>query len=225
MEDTRRLMAARLLEQMRGAQLAGGSGAPGERERSLAAPAGKQWHFLPSVFVLIRPSHLQPPPASCPAATALPHLPPPLVYTMKEQQGFYDLGMGYTSPAYVHSLVLFQEACDAERYAGLLEAGGFPALSVHEVHPRVAFVFSVKKGMRICVVPPDTLLIPPSDDAQGNSNGHQAAAAAWSALDAPWVPDGKEVFDRSLLASMGFGDSVDYEDERRRLEAIFARDE
>jgi len=73
---------------------------------------GKQWHFLPQVFVLV----------SEPGASAEGPSLEPRVYTLKEQKGFYDLGMGFTSPAFAHSLVVFAEAADALRYAGLLEA-------------------------------------------------------------------------------------------------------
>ena len=96
-------------------------------------------------------------------------------------------------------------------------------MRVQEVHPRIAFVFSVRAGIKISLVPQNTFLVPPRDDGPGN--GQNGQGKVWSALDVVWRPEGKEVFDRSLLASMGMGDGIDYDDERRRLEQLFRLDD
>jgi len=208
--DRMRLMSARLLDQMRGTHVAGASADRHQRSR------GKQWHFLPEIFVLVSEA----------GASGEGALLEPRVYTLKEQQGFYDLGMGYTSPAYVHSLVVFEEAADAERYAGLLHAAGSRPLRVQAANPRVAFVFSVKLGMKISFVPGGTLLLPPTpsdcdkQDAPAPGDGKVA-----SSVDMPWRPGGKNIFSASQLKSMGLGDGVDYDEERRRFEELLGRDD
>jgi hypothetical protein len=272
-----RLVAKRMRDEMRAVRRAD-AGQPSP---------GKQWHFLPKIFVLVSDA----PPAAAVGVDAAGgggvDSAAPCVYTIKEQKGFYDNGMGHTSPAYVHRLLIFEDGADAERYAGLVQvrhaprvpvarchaptvglrraqlspqllplfcplfseqddnafglgggrgalllqaseasAGSFAALRVQEVHPRIAFVFSVRAGMKISVVPQDTLLVPPPpprDDGPGN--GQNGQGKVWSALDVAWRPEGKEVFDRSLLASMGMGDGIDYDDERNRLEQLFRLDE
>jgi hypothetical protein len=197
-----RLMSARLLDQMRVA-----AGASADKHRR---SPGKHWHLLPQVFVLV----------SEPGPSAEGPSLEPRVYTLKEQKGFYDLGMGFTSPAYVHSLVVFAEAADALRYAGLLEAAGSRPLRVLAAQPRVAFVFSVKSGIKVSFVPSGTLLLPPQQDTEAAGDGQLA-----SSLDVAWRPAGTNVFNASQLKSMGLGDGVDYEDERRRFEELFGLEE
>ena len=121
-----RLVAERMRDEMRAVRRAN-AGQPSP---------GKQWHFLPKIFVLVSDA----PPAAAVGVDAAAggaagvDSAAPWVYTIKEQKGFYDNGMGHTSPAYVHSLLIFEDGADAERYAGLVQVRNSSRVPVARYH-------------------------------------------------------------------------------------------
>jgi hypothetical protein len=58
---------------------------------------GMHWLTLPQVFVLVTTGRGEEVEAG-------------RVYTLQQERGFYDMGMGFTSAAYMHKLLVFQDA-------------------------------------------------------------------------------------------------------------------
>jgi hypothetical protein len=59
-------------------------------------------------------------------------------------------------------LYLFREEDDAERYVGLLEADGFPQLSVLEVDEKSTLAICETNGYTYVIIEPDDLIVPPN---------------------------------------------------------------
>lgn len=76
----------------------------------------------------------------------------------KEQEGAYAISNNHGDQI----LLMFEEIDDAVRYAGLLEADGFPPLVPAEVDFEGIVSMCEKMGYEYIVSTPDELAIPPA---------------------------------------------------------------
>jgi hypothetical protein len=59
------------------------------------------------------------------------------------------------------TLYFFQDADDAERFVGLLEADDYPKMEVVEVDPQLAIKTCHEYNYRYAIISPDDFVIPP----------------------------------------------------------------
>jgi len=106
----------------------------------------------------------------------------------------------------VNTIVLFEKQEDAERYAGFLEAQDFPMPQVESLDLREVAAFALKEGYTTSLIPAGQLFLPPQDNVPSEERD--------------WQPDGSKPL-WQVLADSEDHDSVDYTNERARLEALF----
>lgn len=78
----------------------------------------------------------------------------------KEKEGLYSVDNEYGNRV----LYIFREEDDAERYAGLLEADGYPRLSVIEVREEATIGICEANNYTYVIIEENDLVIPPNSN-------------------------------------------------------------